>query len=381
MVSDVCAVMRQHPASPVDPVTMDITSSIKQAAFDWKARMDAGAGPGEERELRAWLEADPRHRAAMARTNFVWAKFDRPVQGGATDQLLQELEIRAGRRRRRRVISAATGACLLLIVASGWRFVASEFVRRDTLAAKSTLVTNAVLLLPERRTLPDGSIAELRGGAEIAIEFTAEVRRVALRRGEVHFQVTSDPGRPFVVAAGGVEARAVGTAFTVGLRSASVEVLVTEGRVAVIQAVPAVSPSASPTANQPDAAIEPFALLDVGKSIVVDIAAPTVGLHPVTAVDAEELAERLAWRAPRVEFTRAALPEAIAVLNGYSAGQSSAGNRSVQFIIGDPALASVRVSGLFRVDRTDAFIGLLKSGFGIEAERRGDNEIILRSSR
>lgn len=119
----------------------------------------------------------------------------------------------------------------------------------------------------------------------------------------------------------------------------------------------------------------------MGKSIVVDIAAPRVGLPPVTAVDPEELAERLAWRAPRVEFTRTALPEAIAVMNGYSAGQHSAGNQSVQFIIGDSALASVRVSGLFRVDRTDAFIGLLKSGFGIEAERRGDSEIILRSSR
>lgn len=379
--SDVCAAMRQHLASPVDPAMKDISSSIRQAACDWKARMDAGAGPGEERELQAWLEADPRHRAAMARTDLVWKKLDRLVQGGATDQLLQELEIRACRRRRRRVISVAAGVCLLIAVASGWRFVAPEFSRRDTIAAESTPASNAVLLLPERRTLPDGSIAELRGDAEIAIEFTAEVRRVALRRGEAHFQVRSIPGRPFVVSAGGVEARAVGTAFTVGLRSVSVEVLVTEGRVAVTQTVPPVSPSQPRAANQPDAATEPTALLDVGKSIVVDLAAPTVGLPPVTAVDPEELAERLAWRAPRVEFSRTSLSEAIAVMNGYSAGQHSAGNQGVQFIIGDSALASVRVSGLFRVDRTDAFIGLLKSGFGIEAERRGDHEIVLRFPR
>jgi transmembrane sensor len=56
---------------------------------------------------------------------------------------------------------------------------------------------------------------------------------VVLERGEAHFQVAKNPARPFVVVARGVEIRAVGTAFSVGLESTRVEVLVTEGQVAV----------------------------------------------------------------------------------------------------------------------------------------------------
>ena len=53
------------------------------------------------------------------------------------------------------------------------------------------------------------------------------------RSGEAYFTVAKNPGRPFVVAAGGVGVRAVGTAFNVRLDSDAVEVLVTEGRVQV----------------------------------------------------------------------------------------------------------------------------------------------------
>jgi len=246
--------------------------------------------------------------------------------------------------------------------------------------AKPALATNAVLLLPERRTLPDGSVAELKPGAEITVEFTPEVRRVSLRRGEVHFQVTKDARHPFVVAAGGVEARAVGTAFTVELRAAAVEVLVTEGRVAVNQTSSLPAAESSPPDGQSAPVPVPLAVLDVGKSIVVDIVSRPVAPQ-ITAVQPDELDERLAWRAPRVEFTRTSLGEAVAVLNGYAAGRRSTGQRSVQFIIGDPALNEVRVSGLFRVDKTDAFVGLLKNGFEIDAEFRGDSEIILRKAR
>ena len=94
----------------------------------------------------------------------------------------------------------------------------------------------------------------------------------------------------------------------------------------------------------------------------------------------DELDERLAWRAPRVEFTRTPLAEAVAVLNSYSASRRTAGEDSAQFIIEDPALAEIRVSGLFRVDRMTAFMGVLKSGFGIDAAPRADGKIVLRQA-
>ena len=92
--------------------------------------------------------------------------------------------------------------------------------------------------------LDDGSVAELNRGAEIEVNYTVAERRVVLRRGEALFTVAKNPARPFVVRAGGVDVRAVGTAFNVKLAGPNLEVLVTEGTVHVSQQTPATSASA-----------------------------------------------------------------------------------------------------------------------------------------
>ena len=95
---------------------------------------------------------------------------------------------------------------------------------------------------------------------------------------------------------------------------------------------------------------------------------------PVSTVAAAELAsdERLAWRIPRLEFTGTPLAEAVGLMNQH--------NR-VRFVIDDALLAQEQVSGLFRADRTDGFVQALEAGFGIAAERWGENEIVLRRAR
>lgn len=366
--------MKRDRTTAGDQDVDDDFAAIKDVAAKWKARADAGLSQPEEAELQAWLEADPRHRAALARFDSVWEKFDRPFHAGVSDQLLEALEVRAGRRRRRQVISTVTGLMVLIAAGSVWRFAHQSDAAAPTDPVAASLSTHAVLLMPARQTLPDGSVVELKEGADIAVDFSPSLRRVVLRRGEAHFQVTKDATRTFVVAAGGVEARAVGTAFAVQLGTTAVEVLVTEGHVAVNQAAAAAPVSAS---SQAPAAPEPLAVLGVSDRVVVNLSAQSVSPPQVTAVQPAELDERLAWRAPRVEFTRTSLADAVAVLNRYSAGRRSAGEQGVHFVIADAALSDVRVSGLFRVDRTEAFVGLLKNGFGIAAEPRGDGEILL----
>lgn len=370
--------------APAAPTPLPAT--VLEQAAAWKARADAGLTPGAEQELRTWLEADPAHRAALARFDYVWDRFDRPIAAGAADHLLQLLETRSHQRRGRR-LSALAAVCLLISLGAGAAWYVSEprTIRGPAVAglpaeAPATPpagAAGALLLLPSRQVLPDGSVAELKAGAEIAVEFSAELRRVVLCSGEVHFQVTKDSARPFVVSARGVEARAVGTAFTVQLSATAVEVLVTEGRVAVA------SPAAPAGAGEHHAAATPApaapeVVLEAGRSVVVDLGSSSGPGPRVSAVPPEELDERLAWRAPRVEFTRTQLAEAVAVLNGYAARRPAAGQAGVQFVIEDPAVAAIRVSGLFRIDRTEAFIGLLRSGFGLEAEPRADGRLLLR---
>ncbi|MGH7956064.1 MAG: iron-containing alcohol dehydrogenase, partial [Opitutaceae bacterium] len=77
-----------------------------------------------------------------------------------------------------------------------------------------------------------GSVVELNVDADILVDFSPVRRAVRLVRGEAHFTVATDAARPFVVSAGGVEVRAVGTGFAVHFAPQEIAVLVTEGQVA-----------------------------------------------------------------------------------------------------------------------------------------------------
>lgn len=91
---------------------------------------------------------------------------------------------------------------------------------------------------PPTLALADGSLAELHDGArvDVAVQST-DVVRLDQRSGTVRYEVTKNPGRSFIVDAGGVEVRVIGTVFTVGYSAeAHVEVSVERGLVEVVAA-------------------------------------------------------------------------------------------------------------------------------------------------
>jgi transmembrane sensor len=333
---------------------------MDDAASDWLARRDDGLTAAEEAEFRSWIAADPRHATALQRMQAAWGALDQRLEAGAADAVLRQLESSARQRRRRRVAATVAGLAVLVSASLVWE---ARKTNRHAFARP-----DAVVLLPARRVLPDGSVVELKEGARIAVDFSGAYRRVGLEAGEAHFQVAGIPQRPFIVTAAGVDVRAVGTAFSVQLRPAAVEVLVTEGQVRVEE------PALRPANGAPSAAgaASRSALVNAGSRLIVNIAAPSVPLSGARSIPADEMAARLAWRSPRVEFSDAPLSEAVDFLNRY--------NR-VKFVIEDASLAHERVSGLFRADKTDAFIQILEDSFGVRADRRGDSEIVLRRAR
>ena len=352
--------MRRPPLFNRDRIRADgrpISAAIREAAADWVARRDAGLRACEEVDYAAWLEADPAHRTAVDGLDFAWRTLDRPLTTGTADAVLGELAVRARLRRRQRAVACGLASLVLLVGAGlGWQAL------RPASDLRSPAVVSAVVLLPSIQALPDGSVIELRDGAEIKVEFTAAQRRVILRRGEAYFKVAKNAARPFVVAAGGVEVRAVGTAFSVDFGKNVVDVLVTEGKVVVAMAP---AETARIDATQPKS--EPL-LVGAGQGATIPTTAPQPGSEsrPVSEADVQS---RLAWRSPRLDFSGTPLIEAVALLNRH--------NR-VQFTIEDPGLARTRVSGIFGAVNTDAFVRLLESGFDIQSERRGADEIVLR---
>lgn len=324
------------------PVNM---AAIESTAADWLVRRNGGLSPAEAARFETWLVADARHRAALLELESAWSTLCFPGQVGRADEAKRQLAARAVRRGRRRL--AAAGAALLLVVAG------LVGVRTGHVAFPSATAVASVTPRPNFRTLPDGSTVELNAGAEITIEYSTEVRAVRLVRGEALFAVAKNPARPFVVSAGGVTVRAVGTAFAVRQGAAEVGVLVTEGKVAVGR-VGEQAKSAAPAA-------EPVFVTAGGRVEMPADATRAAKIAPA-ALSATEIAEALAWRGRRMEFTHTTLAEAVALFNRQNA---------VQIVVADAAVARLAISGIFWADDPEGFVRLLESGFALQATRAG----------
>lgn len=346
--------------------------AIAETAARWVSRRDAGLTSAERAEFECWRDADARHEAALRHYDATWARFDR---SGRSDAILRELGVQQAKRRRRRQRVGAAALALALLGSVGLiTFTDRPAGPQPIVAARP----GGLLLMPEQRALPDGSVVDLKGGAEIRVDFSPGLRRVELVRGEAHFRVAKDRARPFAVEAGGVQVRAVGTAFAVQRNAAHIEVVVTEGRVALARAEePASSGSSARTpAGAPSTELAPLALADAGQRVVVPAAdLASLSTLAVVPVSADEIAERLAWRAPRVEFSATPLSEALAMMSRATSERAD----GVQMRIdpGSAALGREPISGVFRADNAEAFVRMLELSLGVQAERRG-NQIVLR---
>ena len=341
--------------------------AVDEVAARWIARRDTGLTKAEQAEFDAWCRSDQEHAAAVARFEQTWAALARPRQAGAVSELTREMAHLTRRRRRRRTVATASSAALIALVLS------LVWPRRDVPEVRIQLPQTAQLITPERRNLSDGSIAELKPGATLTIEFTPTLRRVRLTRGEALFQVTKDHARPFVVMAEGVEVRAVGTAFVVQVNVGEIDVLVTEGRVAVEKSA---APIASAAPDALPAAPQTLAFVDAGHRLTVEIGRAVSDALAVNPVSSQELDERLAWRAPRVEFSGTPLEEVISVINRYALER-----QHPRFVIADPELGRVKLSGLFRIDDSAGLVQMFETNFDLKAESRGENDIVLRRAR
>lgn len=281
--------------------------------------------------------------------------LDWPGRTATAAAVLAAVERRVQRRRqlRRRAVAATASLALVALIGLTW-------LRPESAAPASALAASATLTQPTRQLLADGSQIELNGEAQVRVEYSPAIRRVTIVRGEAHFEVAHDTARPFVVIAGEVAVRAVGTAFAVRLAPGDVNVLVTDGRVAVDRA----------TADPLPAPVKPLAFVSKGARVAVAPAdlAPHAPAPTVVEVTAPELAEQLAWRVPRLEFNDTPLRDAVALFNRHG---------PVHLTLGAPALGELRVSGIVRADNTAALLQLLRADYGVEAQPRGEREFVL----
>ena len=347
------------------PSSDSAETRIRREAAEWLTRQDRGLTAAEQDEFFQWQAADPRHGAWFARHRAGWRRLDaiadwRPEHG--TEPNPDVLARPASRGPwSRPVFMTALAAALALAAVGLWS--------PAPLAATRTVpAPHAAAGGYERRTLDDGSVAELNHGAEIEVNFTAAERRVILRRGEVLFTVAKNPQRPFIVRARGVDVRAVGTAFSVRLEAASVEVLVTEGKVQV--APPVIATADTAAVASPVTPPGPAPLVVAGERALVTLAAPSS--PEITKTTEAQLARMRAWQPQLLDFSSTPLADVLAELNRR--------NR-VQLVLADPASARVPIVASIRSDNIEGFVSLVTTAAGLRSERRGDYEIVLHAAK
>jgi transmembrane sensor len=334
--------------------------AIEAMAASWLVQRDEGLTTEQAAEFARWQKADPRHAAAVAMLEETCGLLESmPL----VREKLVAVEVtrpsRAPQKKLAAVVSlprplhfaAAMAACFFVAFAA-WRF----WPKRDAITfAQTYTAANGGY---HREVLPDKSVLELNANSEVRVEFSGRRRDVALTQGEAHFTVAKNPTRPFLVSAGYVTVRAVGTAFNVRHASGAIDVLVTEGRVEV-------SRIATSAAAKPDPTIQ----LVAGQRTIVANVHSTRFAPTVTTVELALMRQAIAWQTPPLVLLDAPLADVVKQFNQR--------NR-VQLSIADEELGTRAVGGAIRADQVETFVRLLEESRDIAVERRDAEHIILR---
>jgi transmembrane sensor len=323
-----------------------------QRAADWLVRRDRGLTAAEQDEFLQWLAIDPRHGEWFALHRSVVGEFSALAQWRPEHSEEPNPDLLAPPRRGIHWLAPT------LLAAAAAVALAEVWWRSTPAPASVAAIASSEL---KRRILEDGSSVEPNHGAVVTTEFTAIERRATLVRGEALFTVAKESSRPFIVRAGGVDVRAVGTVFSVRLDATAVEVLVTEGRVAVDHS----TGSGSNGASRP-----PSSEVSSGHRATVSLTSTEP--PQVVAVSSQAIAHLLNWQPTLLDFSSAPLSAAVAEFNRR--------NR-VQFILADAELAAMPVVASIRSDNVEGFAKFLAAAPGVQIERRSATEIVVNRKR
>ncbi|HRE06344.1 MAG TPA: FecR domain-containing protein [Opitutaceae bacterium] len=340
-------------------------SSSEQSAAEWIVRKDRGLTSGEQEDFLAWQKMQPGAGEAWQRAETAWKAMDAARSDPALLAEAEKLEAKLKLRRRRPRLTSTLGlilaAAAALVIASlaGWRWGHGRVVTSYRVLASTAKVM----------ALPDGSVATLNGDARLSLDFTVAERRVTLVSGEAHFDVVKNPHRPFLVRAGDLTVRAVGTAFNVRLDQNNIEVIVTEGRVRIegLQSADPASPS-TPQAQQPNSEGP-----EVGAGERVEVARQPSPETRTAAVQVAPLVQQevelaLAWQTTRLVFDETGLAAVVEAFNEHNL-------RKLE--LADERLGARSLTGVFRADNLDGFLRLLEASIGVRAETSDSGTIRL----
>lgn len=370
----------------------DDHSTIQAQAREWLIRLDRDEPPSasEIQQLRQWAAQSPAHRAEFDRISAFWSdaniltELSTPVYNRAGFSLANlwqplwaKLKIGSPAFNGRGAIAASL--CLAVAIVF--------FISPNASDSSNGIYASAIGELQERK-LVDGSVIHINTDSQVQVDYSDQVRKIRLLRGEAHFQVAPDSDWPFEVYAGKGRVKAVGTAFSVRLNTATIDVTVSHGRVDLASSLEAplqnsptsAAPTNAPTQTAAQATaprLQTIASLDIGqtasfKNTAISHSAATASqLDSIDRLPPEQLERRLAWRTGYLVFKGEPLAHVVAEINRYT---------PISIEIADPTLQTLRVGGRFKVGELSAMLEVLETGFGIQVSALDDQRIQLQAA-
>ncbi|WP_025805825.1 FecR domain-containing protein [Pseudomonas chlororaphis] len=298
-------------------------------ATRWWVLMNSGqASEAERRAYQRWRNADPRHEQLCRQLETRLGVFQVPIAQGVDGELLQQA-LNAPSSRRKVLQRALLGAGAVL----GAGALVSQ---RGLPLAELTADLHTGTGQRQSLTLPDGSELRLNARSAANIDFDRQRRVVHLLDGEVLLNLASDPSRPFFIHTTQARIQATGNRLLVRERDG-------QGHATAL--------------NGP---------LDIAGRSGERLQLP--GGHEV-AYDAFHFGpvrpgrgSATAWVDGLLELRDTPLSEVVEALRPYRRGVLRL----------DPAIAGLRVSGLFRLDNPQQILDSLARTLPIRITRHTD---------
>jgi transmembrane sensor len=314
--------------------TQETARDIADQAAAWATRIDAGSiNPDADEGLRQWLQGDPRRRGALLRAEAALSFMDR---GRALSGVIPNPTIKPFLVWRTLLVAGAALAAGIVGV-----------------AILVTIPHRYGTGLGEVRQVPlsDGSLVAINTQSAVEIAMHPDSREVTLTRGEAWFKVAHDKKRPFIVSAGRIRVRAVGTAFSVRRHDEGADVQVTEGTVETW------------TVGEESRKVR---IASGSKAYVAEYQAPKTVQAPV------DIERSLAWREGQIALEGETLDQAVAQFNRYN---------TRKLVISDPTLADEKLVGQFRATEPKNFADAVATTLGATVAEEGDTIRLSRPSR
>ncbi len=285
---------------------MSISPEIRAEAAAWLARLRADdKDSADERAFRAWLAADSRHATAFEAATEVWE-----LAGAAWTEPLASAS-RSRTPTRRQALLASVGS--LATAALGIAFWQGAYAG----------VYETAIGEQKHVVLPDGSQVFLDTDTRIHAAYNSKMRVVALERGRCNFNVMESDSRPFVVDAAAQRIVAARTTFDVRRDGDEVCVVLVQGSASI----------ATQNDSNPHRQV-----LKPGERLVAR--------NNEAHIDKPNLVPLLAWQTGQAVFDNETISGAIREMNRYSV---------IKIEAGDPIVARMRISGVYRVGDNTAF--------------------------